>query len=62
MNKEALDKFAAQAAGVKQISYTSLVNAGDETNPSVEKKDHIYTENYIKEVGLAMKIIYDIRQ
>ena len=47
MNKEALDKFAAQ---------------GDETNPSVEKKDHIYTENYIKEVGLAMKIIYDIRQ
>lgn len=38
--------------GVKQIIYTSLVNADDETNPSVEKKDHIYTENYIKEVGL----------
>lgn len=28
------------------------MNADDETNPSVEKKDHIYTENYIKEVGL----------
>ena len=36
---------AAKAAGVKQVIYTSLVNAGDETNPSVEKKDHIYTEN-----------------
>ena len=43
---------AAKAAGVKQIVYTSLVNAGDETNPSVEKKDHIYTENYIKAAGL----------
>ena len=43
---------AAKAAGVKQVVYTSLVNAGDETNPSVEKKDHIYTENYIKESGL----------
>lgn len=29
---------AAKAAGVKQVIYTSLVNAGDETNPSVEKK------------------------
>lgn len=43
---------AAKAAGVKQIIYTSLVNADDETNPSVEKKDHIYTENYVKEQGL----------
>ena len=43
---------AAKAAGVKQVIYTSLVNAGDETNPSVEKKDHIYTENYIKASGL----------
>lgn len=49
-HKNAID--AAKAAGVKQIIYTSLVNADDETNPSVEKKDHIYTENYIKEVGL----------
>lgn len=43
---------AAKAAGVRQIVYTSLVNANDETNPSVEKKDHIYTEKYIQEQGL----------
>ena len=49
---EAFKGAAAKAAGVKQIIYTSLVNADDETNPSVEKKDHIYTEKYIQEVGL----------
>ena len=38
---------AALKAGVRQIVYTSLVNADDETNPSVEKKDHIYTERLI---------------
>lgn len=43
---------AAKAAGVRQIVYTSLVNADGETNPSVEKKDHIYTEKYIQEQGL----------
>jgi len=43
---------AAVQAGVKQIIYTSLVNAGDENNPSIERRDHIYTENYIKETGL----------
>ncbi|MDS0525960.1 NAD(P)H-binding protein [Clostridium sp. SHJSY1] len=43
---------AAKAAGVKQIIYTSLVNATDETNPSIEKIDHAYTENYIKNLGL----------
>ncbi len=43
---------AAKKAGVKKIVYTSLVNAGDETNPSVEKKDHIYTERYIASQGL----------
>ena len=43
---------AAKAAGVRQIVYISLVNADDETNPSVEKKDHIYTEKYIQEQGL----------
>lgn len=43
---------AAKAAGVKQIVYTSLVNAADPTNPSVEKKDHIYTEEYVKSQGL----------
>ncbi len=43
---------AAIKAGVKKIVYTSLVNAGDETNPSVEKKDHIYTERYIQDTDL----------
>jgi NAD(P)H dehydrogenase (quinone) len=43
---------AAKVAGVKQIIYTSLVNAADETNPSVEKIDHAYTEDYVKEIGL----------
>ena len=43
---------AAIKAGVKKIVYTSLVNAGDETNPSVEKKDHIYTERYIQGTDL----------
>lgn len=43
---------AAKEAGVKQIVYTSLVNASDPENPSVEKIDHAYTEASIKEVGL----------
>ena len=49
-HKNAVD--AAKAAGVKQIIYTSLVNAADETNPSVEKIDHAYTESYIMQTGL----------
>lgn len=43
---------AAKVAGVGKIIYTSLVNAADPTNPSVEKKDHIWTEEYIKNAGL----------
>lgn len=43
---------AAKEAGVKKIVYTSLVNAGDPTNPSKEKIDHAYTENYIENSGL----------
>lgn len=42
---------AAKEAGVKQIIYTSLVNADDESNPSIEKIDHAFTEHYIKESG-----------
>lgn len=44
-HKNAID--AAIKAGVKKIVYTSLVNAQDEENPSIEKIDHAYTENYI---------------
>ena len=47
---------AALKAGVRQIVYTSLVNADDETNPSVEKKDHIYTERLI--LSLDMDYIF----
>lgn len=47
---------AAKNAGVRQIIYTSLVNADDETNPSVEKKDHIFTERLI--LSLDMDYIF----
>lgn len=43
---------AAKEAGVKKIIYTSLVNAADPTNPSIEKIDHAFTEEYIKKSGL----------
>lgn len=43
---------AAKAAGVTKIVYTSLVNAADPTNPSVEKKDHAWTEQYVQDAGL----------
>jgi len=43
---------AAKKVGVKKIVYTSLAAADDESNPSMEKLDHIYTENYIKNAGL----------
>lgn len=43
---------AAKAAGVKKIIYTSLVNAADPENPSIEKIDHAFTEKYIEESGL----------
>ncbi|ORX78984.1 NAD(P)-binding protein [Anaeromyces robustus] len=43
---------AAKSVGVKKIVYTSLVNASDETNPSIEKLDHDFTEKYIKSVGM----------
>lgn len=49
-HKNAID--AAKKSGVGQIIYTSLVNAADETNPSVEKIDHAYTEDYIMQTGL----------
>ena len=43
---------AAKDAGVTKIVYTSLVNASDPTNPSVEKKDHIWTEEHVKAADL----------
>jgi len=49
-HKNAVD--AAKKVGVKKIVYTSLANASDETNPSIEKLDHDFTEKYIKSVGM----------
>ncbi|WP_320130093.1 NAD(P)H-binding protein [uncultured Sphaerochaeta sp.] len=43
---------AAKAAGVKKIVYTSLVNARDPQNPSIEKLDHAFTEEYLEKSGL----------
>lgn len=43
---------ACVAGNVKQIVYTSLVNASDPTNPSVEKIDHAWTEAYIENSDL----------
>ncbi|MFA9377891.1 MAG: NAD(P)H-binding protein [Lachnotalea sp.] len=43
---------AAQAAGVKKVVYTSLVNARDPQNPSIEKIDHAYTEEYVESIGI----------
>ena len=50
-HKNAVD--ACVKANVKQIIYTSLVNAQDEENPSIEKIDHAYTENYIANSGVT---------
>lgn len=49
-HKNAID--AAKAVGVSKIIYTSLVNARDPQNPSIEKIDHAYTEEYILSTGL----------
>lgn len=43
---------ACVAAGVGQIVYTSLVNATDPTNPSIEKIDHAWTEAYVQSTDL----------
>jgi NAD(P)H dehydrogenase (quinone) len=48
-HRNAID--AALAAGVKKIVYTSLVNARDPENPSIEKKDHAFTEEYVISTG-----------
>lgn len=49
-HKNAID--AAKAAGVKKVVYTSLVNATDPENPSIEKIDHAYTEEYVLSIDM----------
>ncbi|WP_137597993.1 NAD(P)H-binding protein [Paucilactobacillus kaifaensis] len=43
---------ACVAGNVKQIVYTSLVNATDPMNPSIEKIDHAWTESYVENTAL----------
>lgn len=43
---------ACVAGNVSQIVYTSLVNATDPSNPSIEKIDHAWTESYIENTPL----------
>lgn len=49
-HKNAVD--AAKTVGVKKVVYISLVNARDSKNPSIEKIDHAYTEEYVESVGI----------
>lgn len=49
-HKNAVD--AAIKAGVSKVVYTSLVNATDPENPSIEKIDHAFTEEYVKSTGV----------
>lgn len=49
LQKNAVD--GAKAAQIKKIIYVSIAGAGDESNESLVKIDHEFTENYIKEVG-----------
>lgn len=49
-HKNAID--AARETGVKKVVYTSLVNARDKENPSIEKIDHAYTEEYVESIGM----------
>jgi len=49
-HKNAVD--ACLAANVRQVVYTSLVNATDPENPSIEKIDHAWTEAYIQATDL----------
>jgi NAD(P)H dehydrogenase (quinone) len=54
LHKAAID--AAVAAGVKQIAYTSYVNA-DRFTDSVIAGDHLRTEKYLLESGVAWTLL-----
>jgi len=50
---------AAAAAGVRQIAYTSLINADRADNPAIVKLDHLATEEAIKATGVAYTFLRD---
>jgi len=50
---------AAAAAGVKQIAYTSLINADRPDNPAIVKHDHFATEQAIRATGVEYTFLRD---
>ncbi|WP_352403861.1 NAD(P)H-binding protein [Kandleria vitulina] len=48
---------ACEKAGVKQVIYTSVISASNPFNPSVENKDHAYTEAIIQNTSLDYIIL-----
>lgn len=50
---------AAAAAGVRQIAYTSLINADRADNPAIVKEDHFTTEQAIRATGVEYTFLRD---
>jgi len=50
---------AAAAAGVRQIAYTSLINADRADNPAIVKNDHLATEEAIRATGVEYTFLRD---
>ena len=50
---------AAAAAGIRQIVYTSLINADRPDNPAIVKNDHFATEQAIRATGVEYTFLRD---
>ena len=57
VQKAAID--AAVKAGVNRLVYTSIVGAGEKDIDTYEVNDHVYTEAYIKSVGIHYLFMRD---
>lgn len=57
VQKAAID--AAVKAGVNRLVYTSIVGAGEKDIDTYEVNDHVYTEAYIKSVGIRYLFMRD---
>ena len=57
VQKAAID--AAVKAGVNRLVYTSIVGAGEKDIDTYEANDHVYTEAYIKSVGIHYLFMRD---
>lgn len=51
--------MAAKQAGVRHITYTSLINADAENNPAIVKLDHRATEEILEASGVAWTFLRD---